>query len=71
MKLFPESAYIQLEFDKIKTLLAEHCRSEYAIEKANQLRIHTHIEFIETKLRQLSFFAETAAADASLLNRLA
>ena len=52
MKLFPESAYIQLEFDKVKTLLAEHCRSEYAIEKANQLPIHTRIEFIETELRQ-------------------
>ncbi|HEU5166897.1 MAG TPA: DNA mismatch repair protein MutS [Chitinophagaceae bacterium] len=52
MKLFPESAYIQLEFDKVKTLLAGHCRSEYAIEKANLLRIHTQIEFIETELRQ-------------------
>jgi len=52
MRLFPESAYVQLEFDKIKSLLAEHCRSEYAIEKANQLRIHTRIEFIETELRQ-------------------
>ena len=52
MKLFPESAYIQLEFDKVKTLLAEHCRSEYAIEKASLLRIHTRIEFIETELRQ-------------------
>src|SRR6187200_388555 len=52
MKLFPESAYIQLEFDKVKTLLAEHCRSEYAIEKANLLRIHTQIKFIETELRQ-------------------
>ena len=52
MKLFPESAYIQLEFDKVKTLLAAHCRSEYAIEKASQLRIHTQIEFIETELRQ-------------------
>jgi len=52
MKLFPESAYIQLEFDKVKSLLAEHCRSEYAIEKAGQLRIHTHIEVIKTELRQ-------------------
>jgi DNA mismatch repair protein MutS2 len=52
MKLFPESAYIQLEFDKVRTLLAEHCRSEYAIEKASLLRIHTQIEFIETELRQ-------------------
>ncbi|TMI96710.1 MAG: DNA mismatch repair protein MutS [Bacteroidetes bacterium] len=52
MKLFPESAYIQLEFDKVKLLLAGHCRSEYAIEKANQLEIHTRIELIETELRQ-------------------
>jgi len=52
MKLFPESAYIQLEFDKVKALLAEHCRSEYAIDKANQLEIHTRIEIIETELRQ-------------------
>jgi DNA mismatch repair protein MutS2 len=52
MRLFPESAYIQLEFDKVKSLLAEHCRSEYAIEKAQQLRIHTKIEFIEVELRQ-------------------
>ena len=52
MKLFPESAYIQLEFDKVKALLAEHCRSEYAIDKTNQLEIHTRIEIIETELRQ-------------------
>jgi DNA mismatch repair protein MutS2 len=52
MRLFPESAYIQLEFDKVKSLLSAHCRSEYAIEKANKLRIHTRIEFIETELRQ-------------------
>src|SRR5688572_33297562 len=52
MKLFPESAYIQLEFDKVKFLLAAHCRSEYAIEKAKELSIHTDIELIETELRQ-------------------
>ena len=52
MKLFPESAYIQLEFDKVKSLLAGHCRSEYAIEKAGQLPIHTDIGAIETDLRQ-------------------
>ncbi len=52
MRLFPESAYIQLEFDKIKSLLAAHCRSEYAIGKAGELRIHTKIELIETELRQ-------------------
>jgi DNA mismatch repair protein MutS2 len=52
MKLFPESAYLQLEFDKIKTLLAEHCQAEYAQNKAQHLRIHTRKEFIDTELKQ-------------------
>lgn len=52
MKLFPESASHQLEFDKIKELLANHCRSEYARTKANELRIHTHLKFIEPQLLQ-------------------
>jgi DNA mismatch repair protein MutS2 len=52
MKLFPFSAIQQLEFDKIRSLLAGHCRSEYAREKAEALRIHTRTEFIEPALRQ-------------------
>jgi DNA mismatch repair protein MutS2 len=52
MRLYPESAYIQLEFDKIKNLLAEHCQAEYASNKARQLRIHTQKEFIDTELKQ-------------------
>ncbi len=52
MKLFPSSAHTQLEFDKVKTLLLEHCTSEYAKEKVQELQIHTNKEFIETELRQ-------------------
>ncbi len=52
MKLFPESASHQLEFDKIKDLLSAHCRSEYARKKAADLRIHTHKKFIEPQLLQ-------------------
>ncbi|MFI5187387.1 MAG: MutS2/Smr-associated SH3 domain-containing protein [Chitinophagales bacterium] len=52
MRLFPTSAYAQLEFDKIKSLLLEHCASEYAKEKVRELVIHTNKEFIETGLRQ-------------------
>lgn len=52
MKLFPESADVQLEFDRIKALLAAYCQTEYAKEKATQLRVHTRIEFVETELRQ-------------------
>lgn len=52
MRLFPESAAIQLEFDKVKALLTEHCKSEYAKDKAANLRIHTKLEFIELELKQ-------------------
>lgn len=52
MKLFPESAVYQLEFDKVKDLLTAHCKSEYAKKKAEQLRIHTKNEFIQVELKQ-------------------
>ncbi|HEY8690762.1 MAG TPA: DNA mismatch repair protein MutS [Chitinophagaceae bacterium] len=52
MKFFPESAPSQLEFDKIKSLLADHCQTDYAKEKAENLRIHTKKEFIEPQLLQ-------------------
>lgn len=52
MKLYPESAPVQLEFDKIKNLLHEKCQSEYARTKALDLRIHTKKEFIERELKQ-------------------
>jgi DNA mismatch repair protein MutS2 len=52
MRLYPESAYIQLEFDKVKNLLAAHCQAEYAKEKARNLRIHTRKEFIDIGLKQ-------------------
>jgi DNA mismatch repair protein MutS2 len=52
MQLFPESALVQLEFDKVRALLMEHCRSEYARHKAEKLRVHTRLEYIELELRQ-------------------
>ncbi len=52
MKLYPNSALTQLEFDKIKNLLHEKCRTEYAKEKALSLRIHTRKDFIDRELKQ-------------------
>ena len=52
MKFFPASALVQLEYEKVKTLLALHCRTEYAKHKAEQLRLHTKKEFILTELQQ-------------------
>ena len=56
MKFFPDSALTQLEFDKVKDLLVAHCRTEYAKEKATNLRIHTKLSFIETELLQSNEF---------------
>jgi len=58
MKLFPESAQVQLEFDKIKSLLVNYCQAEYARAKAGELRIHTKIEFVETELKQSHEYAQ-------------
>ena len=56
MKYFPESALVQLEYEKVKTLLALHCRTEFAKLKAEQLRLHTKKEFIKTELQQSNEF---------------
>jgi len=52
MKLYPQSAYIQLEFNKVKDLLANYCQTDHARTKAQYLRIHTRKDFVETELRQ-------------------
>lgn len=58
MKIYPESATVQLEFDKIKALLHEKCQSEYARIKAGDLRIHTRKDFIERELKQSHEFKQ-------------
>jgi DNA mismatch repair protein MutS2 len=52
MRLYPESALVQLEFDKVKALLKAHCNTDYAKQKADNLRIHTRKDFIELELQQ-------------------
>lgn len=52
MKFFPENTLHQLEFDKVQTLLANHCRTDYGKERATNLRIHTKKEYIELELKQ-------------------
>lgn len=56
MKFFPESALVQLEYEKVKNLLALHCRTEYAKTKVAELRLHTKKEFIVTQLQQSNEF---------------
>jgi DNA mismatch repair protein MutS2 len=52
MRLYPESAGVQLEFDKIRALLEEQTRTLYGKLRAEELRIHTRKQFIDLELRQ-------------------
>lgn len=52
MRLYPESASSQLEFDTVKNLLASLCRTDYSKKKCAELRIHTRKDFINRELRQ-------------------
>lgn len=52
MKYFPDSALFQLEFDKVQTLLMEHCKTELGKEMAQELRLHTQIDYVKTALQQ-------------------
>ena len=56
MKFFPESALQQLEYEKVKTILAGYCTTVYAVNKAENLRIHTKLSFIQTELQQTNEF---------------
>ncbi|MFZ9718335.1 MAG: hypothetical protein ACO3BD_03170 [Chitinophagaceae bacterium] len=58
IRFYPESALVQLEFNKVKALLETHCHTVYAKQRANELRIHTKKEYIETELRQSHEFLQ-------------
>lgn len=70
LKFFPESALVQLEYEKVKTLLALYCQTEYAKAKANNLRIHTRREFIERELKQSNEFKQLLQAGQHFPNEL-
>jgi len=56
MRLFPESALVQLEFNKVQDLLAQHCKTDFALQECENLRIHTHIDYIDKSLHQTHEF---------------
>ncbi len=52
IRFYPDSTLTQLEFDKVEALLTNLCNTQYAKDKAANLRIHTHIEYINLQLQQ-------------------
>ena len=52
MRVYPENALSQLEFDKIKTILLNYCQSTIGKEQVDAMRIHTQLNYIQITLRQ-------------------
>jgi DNA mismatch repair protein MutS2 len=52
MRIYPENALTQLEFDKITAILLGHCQTNIGKELVEDMRIHTHLKYIQTALRQ-------------------
>ncbi len=61
MKFFPESAHVQLEFNKVRDLLALYCQGDHARAKALDLRVHTRRDYIELELRQTHEYRQLIA----------
>ena len=68
MRFFPESALVQLEFEKIKVLLKEQCLTDFAKTKCEELRIHTRKDFIDHELTQTSEFKQLLDASTYFPN---
>jgi DNA mismatch repair protein MutS2 len=52
MRVFPDSALQQLEFDKIRESVALQCQTPYGRGRATHMRIHTQIDWVIAHLRQ-------------------
>ena len=52
MRVYPENALTQLEFDKIINILLNYCQTSAGKELVQDIRIHTHLKYIQTALAQ-------------------
>jgi len=59
MQLYPAHAAEALEFNKVCQLLKQKCRTDAALERVDQIRFHTRIEYVEKALQQTNEFKST------------
>lgn len=52
MQLYPAHAAEALEFNKVCQLLKQKCRTDIAKEQVEELRFHTHINYVEKALHE-------------------
>ncbi len=59
MLLYPKNALESLEFNKIRALLIEKCRTDSARNRVNEMRFHTKLEYISKELNETKEFEST------------
>lgn len=56
MKVYPENALTQLEFDKVIDYLSNYCQTSIGKELVHEMRIHTQLVYIKSALNQTQEF---------------
>ncbi|WP_420831819.1 endonuclease MutS2 [Polluticoccus soli] len=56
MQLYPAHAAEALEFNKVCQLLKQHCRTDAARERVEELRFHTRLDYVERELQHTNEF---------------
>ncbi len=68
MQCYPAHADEALEFDKIKRLLLQKCRTDAAKERVEKLSFSSKLEFIERALKQTAEFKNTLSGNDGFPN---
>jgi DNA mismatch repair protein MutS2 len=58
MQIYPAQAAEALEFNKVKELLKQKCRTDSARERVEELRFHTRLDYVERALMQTDEFRQ-------------
>src|SRR5690606_30982366 len=59
LSTYPAQAPERLEFDKIRQLLLQFCRSDAAKQRVEDLRLHTRLEYVQMALEQTQEYVNT------------
>jgi DNA mismatch repair protein MutS2 len=66
MRLYPDSAAKQFEFDKVQALLLDKVRTAYAKQQVETIRMHTQLHLMERALQQTQEFKWLLQAGQSI-----
>jgi DNA mismatch repair protein MutS2 len=63
MRVYPDNALTQLEFDKVNAILLGYCQTTIGKELVQEMRIHTSLKYIQTALKQTEEYKYIKAAN--------